>query len=220
MTADRREIYRYLGCRSARPPEELRRTVEDCLAELEATVAPRRIYRLYLLDEVEEEKVRFGGLTLESRDLAAFLKECTMTALLAVTLGPSADICIRRREKQEMSRAVVLDACASALAEAQAEECQREAEEAAGLVAVGRFSPGYGDLPLDIQRTLLDRLDAPRRIGLTLTGGGMLVPVKSVVALAGLRPDGAVGASPNCGSGKCASCGKMDCPYREISGEK
>lgn len=75
MTADRREIYRYLGCRSARPPEELRRTVEDCLAELEATVAPRRIYRLYLLDEVEEKKVRFGGLTLESRDLASFLKE-------------------------------------------------------------------------------------------------------------------------------------------------
>ncbi len=220
MTADRGDIYRYLGCRNSRPPEELRRTVEDCLAELEAKAVPRRIYRLYSLDGVGEGKVRFGGLVLESRDLASLFKDCTMTALMAVTLGPSADICIRRWEKQEMSRAVILDACASALAEAQAEECQRDAEDAAGLVAVGRFSPGYGDLPMDIQGTLLGCLDAPRRIGLTLTGGGMLVPVKSVVALAGLRPGGTVGGPVRCGGGKCASCGKTDCPFRKMPEEK
>ena len=37
-----------------------------------------------------------------------------MVALLGVTLGPQADTLIRRSEKLEMSRAVVLDACASA----------------------------------------------------------------------------------------------------------
>lgn len=216
MTADRRNIYRYLGCRSGCPPADLRRMVEDCLAELDAAAAPRRIYRVYPLDGTDKEAVRFDGLTLKSRDLAVFLKGCTMVALLGVTLGPQADTLIRRWEKLEMSRAVVLDACASALAEAQVEDCQREAEKASGLSAVGRFSPGYGDLPLDVQGGLLDRLDASRRIGLTLTGGGMLVPVKSVVALAGLGTEKPPGAYKNCG-GKCASCAKQDCPYRAVS---
>ena len=212
MTADRGDIYRYLGCRDSQPPAELRQMVEDCLAALEKAVAPRRVYRLYPLDEAVEGTVRFGGLSLDSRDLAALLEGCGMVALLGVTLGPQADTLIRRSEKLEMSRAVVLDACASALAEAQAEDCQREAEAASG-----RFSPGYGDLPLEEQGRLLALLDAPRRIGLTLTGGGMLVPVKSIVALAGLRTGEPAGVSRICG-GKCASCGKSDCPYRAVLG--
>lgn len=115
---------------------------------------PGGVYRLYPLDEAVEGTVRFGGLSLESRDLSALLEGCGMVALLGVTLGPQADTLIRRSEKLEMSRAVVLDACASALAEAQAEDCQREAEAASGLRAVGRFSPGYGDLPLEEQGRL------------------------------------------------------------------
>ena len=74
-----------------------------------------------------------------------------------------------------------------------------------------------GDLPLEEQGRLLALLDAPRRIGLTLTGGGMLVPVKSIVALAGLRTGEPAGVSRICG-GKCASCGKSDCPYRAVLG--
>ncbi len=212
MTADRRDIYRYLGCRDGHPSEDLQRLVEDSLAELEQKVAPRRIYRVFPLEKAAGDTVRFGGLTLISRDLAAFLQSCTALALLAVTLGPQADACIRRWETMEMSRAVVFDACASALAESAAEECQREAEASSGLYAVGRFSPGYGDLPLEEQGRLLALLDASRRIGLTLTAGGMLVPVKSVVALAGLRPD-KTDSSVSCGS-KCGSCAKTDCPYR------
>ena len=216
MTADRQDIYRYLGCRNGRPPEELRRLVEDSLSELERTAAPRRIYRVFPLEEAAGDTVRFGGLTLVSRDLAAFLQGCTALALLAVTLGPQVDACIRRWETIEMSRAVVVDACASALAEAAAEECQREAEVSSGLYAVRRFSPGYGDLPLEEQGRLLGLLDASRRIGLTLTSGGMMVPVKSVVALAGLRPDRPAAPSAHCGD-KCGSCAKTDCPYRDRS---
>ena len=38
MTADRGDIYRYLGCRDSQPPAELRQMVEDCLAALEKAV--------------------------------------------------------------------------------------------------------------------------------------------------------------------------------------
>ena len=49
-----------------------------------------------------------------------------------------------------------------------------------------RFSPGYGDLELSVQRDLCRVLDTERQIGLTLTESCMMVPVKSVTAIIGL----------------------------------
>ena len=51
-----------------------------------------------------------------------------------------------------------------------------------------RFSPGYGDLPLDLQPALCAALDAQRRLGLTVTDSLLLNPVKSVTAVIGLSP--------------------------------
>ena len=58
--------------------------------------------------------------------------------------------------------------------------------EGEGLTLTGRFSPGYGDLPLTLQPALLERMQA-YRIGLTVNAGGQLQPEKSVTALCGLR---------------------------------
>ena len=52
-----------------------------------------------------------------------------------------------------------------------------------------RFSPGYGDLPIELQRDFLTLLDASRKIGLTATESSMLVPSKSITALIGIRSD-------------------------------
>ena len=46
-----------------------------------------------------------------------------------------------------------------------------------------RWSPGYGERPLSLSRPILDELDAPRRLGVTLTDSLLLVPSKSVTAV-------------------------------------
>ena len=46
-----------------------------------------------------------------------------------------------------------------------------------------RRSPGYGDLPLALSRTILAELDAPRKIGVSITDSDLLVPSKSVTAI-------------------------------------
>ena len=46
-----------------------------------------------------------------------------------------------------------------------------------------RRSPGYGDLPLALSRTILAELDAPRKIGVSITDSNLLVPSKSVTAI-------------------------------------
>ena len=55
-----------------------------------------------------------------------------------------------------------------------------------GLHRTDRFSPGYGDLPLELQAPLCAALDAQRRIGLTVTPSFLLNPTKSVTAVIGL----------------------------------
>ena len=79
----------------------------------------------------------------------------------------------------------------------------------AGEFLTPPFSPGYGDWSLAAQDRVLDLLQAPKRIGLTLTEGGMLVPEKSITALVGIsdRPEEACGQ-------KFMRCNKTDCPFR------
>lgn len=49
-----------------------------------------------------------------------------------------------------------------------------------------RFSPGYGDYPIEMQKEYLRILDAPRKIGLTTGDSCLLVPSKSVTAVLGI----------------------------------
>ncbi len=49
-----------------------------------------------------------------------------------------------------------------------------------------RFSPGYGDLPLSLQRALCAALDSQRRLGVTVTESLLMVPMKTVSAVIGL----------------------------------
>ena len=93
--------------------------------------------------------------------------------------------------------------------------CGQAEEELAGrfpgLFFTDRFSPGYGDLPLDLQPALCAALDTPRRLGLYVTPSLLLNPVKSVTAVIGLseRPQPARVRG-------CAYCQMREhCPYRK-----
>ena len=59
----------------------------------------------------------------------------------------------------------------------------RSEVEVEGKKLKPRRSPGYGDLPLALSRTILDELDAPRKIGVSVTDSHLLVPSKSVTAI-------------------------------------
>ena len=58
-----------------------------------------------------------------------------------------------------------------------------------------------GDWDLGAQPLVLDLLQAPKRLGLTLTAGGMLVPEKSVTALVGISDR----KEEACGQSACAA---------------
>ena len=94
---------------------------------------------------------------------------------------------IRRNEAVDMTSAVITDFLASAAVEQVCDEAERDiTSQLSQYNATWRFSPGYGDLPLDIQPDFLTVLDAQKRIGLNATANNILTPRKSVTALIGL----------------------------------
>jgi hypothetical protein len=140
------------------------------------------------------------GLVLPGLDIRRRLAGCRRVALLAATLGVGADTLIRRWEHTDIVRALVLDACANQLIEEVCDGAERAVEADANMRGAGRFSPGYGDLPLTLQPGFLAVLDAGRRIGLTCTESLILLPRKSVTALIGL------GGPAKPAAGRCEAC--------------
>ena len=55
--------------------------------------------------------------------------------------------------------------------------------EGEGLKLRPRRSPGYGDLPLELSREIINCLDATKKIGVSITDSNLLVPSKSVTAI-------------------------------------
>lgn len=80
-----------------------------------------------------------------------------------------------------LSQQIGLDAVEKVMDEL--EEKAKAEVEGEGRKLLPRKSPGYGDLPIERSRTILNELDAPRKIGVSITDSNLLVPSKSVTAV-------------------------------------
>lgn len=183
---DRREALRYMGVRGA-PDAGVQALVEEAAHLLE----PRAHYRV-LLQRLPLDwtgGLSLDGIPLPGESIRRCMRGCGEAVLLGATLGSAVDGLIRRESLTRPALALAVNGCAAAMLEHALNGTCRELSvqvEGEGLTLTGRFSPGYGDLPLTLQPALLERLQA-YRIGLTVNAGGQLQPEKSVTALCGLR---------------------------------
>ncbi len=190
---DTREALRYLGVRTAPDPELMAR-VESLGAVILAAAKPRLVWRR--LPVAEENEYLIAG-----QDLRRLLQNCSEIVLFAATLGSEAELLIRRAQVRDMAEALILDACADSAIENVCDNfCADLASEVAPMYLTDRYSPGYGDLPLEHQKVLFSALDITRRIGVTLTRSGLMLPQKSVTAILGLSP------TPRTRTAGCTRC--------------
>ena len=206
----RAETLQYLSYHGSFMPEEIRGDLDRCEARMLETARPRLVWRLFPLlpdGTLEGTDYRPSGV-----DIKQFLRECDSVVLLAATLGAEADSLVRRAAGRNMADAVILDAAGSAAIETVCDNfCEDLAAELSPRHLTDRFSPGYGDMPLDDQRALFQLLDVSRRIGVSLTASGLMIPQKSVTALIGVsdRPQPKRARS-------CEVCGNFEnCAYRK-----
>lgn len=183
---NRDEAFRYMGQRGE-ISAELRGITDECEARLLEAADPKFVYAVFDIERGESISVSGTYLKLAGESIAEHLEGCGKCALMAVTLGAGVDRVIREFESGAMEKAFVADALASAAVEQVCELAEAEIRgRLAGAHFTWRFSPGYGDLPLEIQRDFLDVLNAQKRVGLTVTDSLILIPRKSVTAIIGI----------------------------------
>lgn len=207
-----REAVRYLGYGKHAADDQTLGLITDSFEDLRAAGSRKSVSRIFDLEQEDEETIRFGSLTVRSKNLGRNLRGCDKIVLFGATLGIGVDQLLSRTSKRDMAKTVVLQACAAALLEEYCDECQeriRVEMEAEGRYLRPRFSPGYGDFSIECQKDLVRMLDCAKRIGLTLTESCMMAPSKSVTAVIGA---GTVRAG--CHSQGCEACEKTDCIYR------
>ena len=205
------EALRYLGAADA--PETLRRQVEAEAETLSAGLRPRYVYKVCELDfQGEGIFLRGTAVILTGETARKMLAQCRRAALLACTLGARFDLSLSAMQARDMARAVILDACGSALVEQGCDEAEKElSARFPGQYRTDRFSPGYGDFSLEYQKDIFAMLECSKRIGVTLTAGNLMMPSKSVPALIGLTP----ARGQSCQMPSCSQCGKTDCEFRQ-----
>lgn len=205
-----REAIRYLGYGKNAVDERTRKLIADSFAELEVCAEIRWVYRIFKYKEETDETIFIGPMRINSKNLSKNLKNCQEVVVMAATLGMEVDRRLKRYSITDMSRAVVLQACAAAFLEEYCENCQKKIRlEMKGKYLRPRFSPGYGDFSIEHQEDILQMLEASKKIGLGRTESYMLVPTKSVTAIIGIS-----NTDENCHKEGCEVCEKIDCAYR------
>ncbi len=186
---DRAQAFRYMGMPGT-PDENLLALADRCERKLLVSSVPNYVYRVCPLTS-SETGIRCTGtaLHLTGKDITAHLNGCTQAILLCATLSAGADAAIRSGSAADVLAGLVTDAMASALTEQLCDAAEQEIlKQFPDSYPTWRFSPGYGDLPLSVQGDFLAALSAEKRLGVSVSAGGMLIPTKSVTAIIGLAP--------------------------------
>lgn len=176
---DRREILRY-----ARGGEETQPLLDALLPLAEQALTYRAAVCTVPL-AVEGTQVTLGPLSVTSRSLADNLSGADYALLVAATIGTGLDRLLLRYSRLSPARALLLQAIGAERTEALMEALTVRLAATHGHL-LRRFSPGYGDLPLALQRELLPLLDAERLLGITLSPSLLMSPTKSVTAIIGV----------------------------------
>ena len=202
----KREILRYAQCRSEEP--QVLSLLEDILKEALPVLTYRLVYRRLPL-RIEGDQADLGPLQVSSHGLAAHLRGCREVLLFAATLGTGLDRLLGRYSRLSPARAAMLQALGAERVEALCDAFEETLSKQEGLFFRTRFSPGYGDLPLSLQREICSLLEAEKWLGICLNESLLMSPSKSVTAFLGLDP-----APTEKPRSKCLSCPKRDCLYR------
>lgn len=158
----------------------------------EALCKPAGAYLFTRITSLDKERVLLdNGISFRSQSLSKLLKDSRFVLLMASTVGRAVtDRIACEVEKGDAAKGLILDSVASQTADAVLDWMMqfvnkiltREGRE----LTRHRYSPGFGDLPLAFQKDIFDALQLDS-LNMALTEKFMLIPEKSVLAIAGVE---------------------------------
>lgn len=217
---DEREVLRYLQYKDQDIDDNLSDKIKHCIDITREIINPRFIFRKYKikklkLSEVKSEVYLEGAnLTLQSEDIYNLLLECDECILMSATLGLEIEREIRKLTYTDLTKGIIIDACATTAIE---EVCDIVQDNIAKKLLkedkyiTYRYSPGYGDLSIEKNVDINNLLNSQKEIGLTVTNSGIMIPRKSVVALIGVSRKGTTNIKKSCDN--CSN--RYNCDYKK-----
>ena len=213
---EEKEVLRYLGYQNREADDVTLSYIKELKNELDASLKPKYVYRKCGIGVLSNETVEIENIKIKSVDLASYARGSEWVILLAATLGTEADTMIRRYCVTNTAKAAVAQAVCAATLESLIDSVERgitseENGECHGesIYLKPRFSPGYGDFDISYQKDILNLLRQKKRIGITLTDKFMMIPEKSVTALAALTKE------KQSANTKCSGCADAKCGFRQ-----
>lgn len=175
---NREETLRYLGNQSLSPDNRMEKLIRECESEIIEKINPAYLYKKI---EIADSRLIVG------EDIKKHLSDCRCAVIFCATIGIDVDKLIRFSQIEDMAKAVVFDAMASVAVEELCDKIEKEISETyKDYFTTWRYSPGYGDYPIELQKKYLTILDAQKKIGLCANDSFLLTPTKSVTAIIGL----------------------------------
>ena len=182
------ELYRYAGITEISGADETtKKLAEDAASQVHSLMNCRSVY-LKLPLTIENELITFGDKQIQSHSLSLNLKDCSEVILFAATLGPEVDKAIQKASKINAAKSVMLQAAGAMFIEEYCDCLQDFLKAEEGSVELRpRFSPGYGDVSLEVQKIFFELLQCQKNLALTLNDSLIMSPEKSVTAFIGLK---------------------------------
>lgn len=184
------DVLRYLGYKNQKIDSITEILIQESIDEIKTLIRARYTYKSFKINRNEDEiELEGSSLSLLGDDIKRHLGKSENCILIAATLGHHVDTKIKYYEKVDMTKALILDSCATVFIE---ELCDGVCSEIENNLKkdqkklTSRYSPGYGDLSIEIQNDFLLNLDAKRIIGLNASSNSILIPRKSVTAIVGI----------------------------------
>ncbi len=215
LDIDAKETRRYAGLQKAQDFDE--KLIEEACLEARLLAVPRGIWQMYDYDAAAQTVLADPPFTMEGKLIAKHLAKAAKVIVLSASIGDAIEEHVTKYFSDgRYAYSVILDAAATAAVEQVADAMEKAIEPKVakeGYTMRWRFSPGYGDWPLEQQPEMV-RLAESEKIGVRLSDASMLVPRKSITAIIGLVPQEKIPAQ-HTPSG-CAACDKFDCPSRKV----
>ena len=214
LAIDTKETRRYAGLMRAKDFDE--KLIVDACLDARLLADPRGVWQIYDYDAEKQEVKSDPPFIIEGKKIGKHLEACDKVILLSATVGDEIEEEVTKRFADgAYAMSVLLDAAATTAVEQIADGMEKAIKPqmaAKGYAMRWRFSPGYGDWPLEQQPELVRTAHASE-IGVSLSASKMLVPRKSITAIIGLYKEGA--AAPARAPSGCAACEATDCSSRK-----
>ena len=211
INPDINEIYRYMGYKNSEPDENIKKLTQKLINEAKNIVSYKACFDKFPV-KIINNTINLGFISVASNSLIKNLKDCSEIILFIATIGAEFDRLLIKYSKSSPSSAVILNAVGTTYIEAWCDKIYNDfkcAEEKNNNYLRPRFSPGYGDLPLEIQKDIFSVLDCNRKIGVSLADSLLMTPSKSVSGIIGIGKN-----NLNCALSGCEVCNKTNCEFR------